>query len=144
MRWQRSLVKAATSRSVAFLGRGEVASSAAAEGVSDGDVLFDATEGNPLFVVEMYASARDRGGASSGAGVASGWRSRCHPRASRLALARARALLDAGSVLGRTLDSGIIASLVEQPIAVVRDLAVEAVRSNALATRGSNRRSLTS
>jgi tetratricopeptide (TPR) repeat protein len=112
------------------LGRDEVAKWAATENVGDTDSLYAATEGNPLFVVEMLRLARDRGGASPGRlpdGVLEVIRTRLG-----LLSPGARALLDAGSVLGRTLDLGVVASLVELPIASVRDLAAEAVRSNAL------------
>ena len=114
----------------------EVASWAAAEGITDADALFAATEGNPLFVVEMLRLARDRGNASSVAGrLPDGVRDVIRARLALLSPA-ARALLDAGSVLGRTLDLGIVASLVDLPLATVRDLAAEAVRSNALVDAG--------
>jgi hypothetical protein len=114
------------------LGREEVASWVAAEGIGDGDVLYSATEGNPLFVVEMLRLARDRGNASSMA-----WRLpdgvRDVIRARLLLLSPpASALLSAGSVLGRTLDLDIAALLVDQPLAAVRDLAAESVRCNVL------------
>ncbi len=118
------------------LGRDEVASWAAAEGVHDAGVLFDATEGNPLFVIEMLRLTRDRGCASSAASsLPDGVRNVIRARLSLLSSA-ARSLLGAASVLGRTLDLGIVASLVERPVAAVRDLVAEAVRSNVLVDAG--------
>jgi tetratricopeptide (TPR) repeat protein len=114
------------------LARDEVASWAATEGVDDADAIFDATEGNPLFVVEMLRLARDRGSAARLSGrLPDGVRDVIRARLALLS-PPARALLDAGSVLGRTLDLGIAASLVDLPLAAARDLADEAVRSNAL------------
>jgi len=116
----------------------EVAGWAAAEGVveADADALFAATEGNPLFVVEMLRLVRDRG-------TAPGIRGRLPDGIREVIRARlvllsppARALLDAGSVLGRTLDLAIVASLVDLSLAAARDLAAEAVRSNALVDGG--------
>lgn len=114
------------------LGREEVASWVAAEGIGDADMLYSATEGNPLFVVEMLRLARARGNAPSMAGrLPDGVRDVIRARLLLLS-SPARALLGAGSVLGRTLDLGIAASLVDQPLAAVLDLAAEAVRSNVL------------
>lgn len=118
------------------LARDEVASWAATEGIQDADALFDATEGNPLFVVEMLRLARDRGGASRAAGpLPDGVRDVIRARLALLS-PRARTLLDAASVLGRTVDLGIAASLVDLSLAAARDLATEAVRSNALVDTG--------
>jgi hypothetical protein len=118
------------------LARDEVASWAAAEGVEDADALFAATEGNPLFVVEMLRLARDRGNAPRmAAQLPDGVRDVIRARLALLS-PPARALLDAGSVLGRTLDLGIAASLVDLPLATARDIAAEAVRSNALVDAG--------
>ena len=114
------------------LARDEVATWAAREGVGDADSLFAATEGNPLFVAEMLRFARDKQTTSSTTGrLPDGVRDVIR---ARLALAPppARALLDAASVLGRRVDLGVVASLLELPLATVRDLAAEAVRSNAL------------
>jgi tetratricopeptide (TPR) repeat protein len=114
------------------LGREEVASWVAAEGIGDAEALYSASEGNPLFVVEMLQLARDRGNASSlGRRLPDGIRGVIRARLLLLS-PPARALLDAGSVLGRTLDLGVAALLTDQPIAAVRDLAAEAVRSNVL------------
>src|SRR5688500_2310987 len=108
------------------LGHDEVASWAAAEGLADADALFAATEGNPLFVVEMLRLVRDRGNASRTArSLPDGVRDVIRARLALLS-APARALLEAASVLGRTIDLGIAASLVDLPIAGVRDLAAEA------------------
>lgn len=115
------------------LDREEVASWVATEGGGDAEALYSATEGNPLFVVEMLRLARDRG--HTGGRLPDGVRDVIRERL-RLLSAPARALLDAGSVLGRTLDLGVAASLVDQPLASVRDLAAEAVRSNVLLELG--------
>jgi len=120
------------------LEHGEVARWATAEGVAeaDADALFAATEGNPLFVVEMLRLVRDRGTAPhTRAGLPDGIRDVIRARLALLS-PPARALLDAGSVLGRTLDLGIVASLVDRPLTAVRDLATEAVRSNVLVDAG--------
>jgi hypothetical protein len=118
------------------LGPEQVASWAAAEGIGDAGALYSATEGNPLFVVEMLRLARDRGGACDVAGrLPDGVRDVIRARL-RLLSPPARALLDAGSVLGRTVELGIAATLVDQPLAAVRDLAAEAVRSDALVDAG--------
>ena len=118
------------------LGRDEVASWVAAEGRGDADELYSATEGNPLFVVEMLRLARDRGTASTATGrLPDGVRDVIRARLQLLS-PPARALLDVGSVLGRTIDLGIAASLVDQPLAVARDLAAESVRSNVLVDIG--------
>lgn len=118
------------------LGREEIASWVAAEGICDVDTLYSTTEGNPLFVVEMFRLARDRGVASCEAPrLPDGVRDVIRARLLLLS-APARALLAAASVLGRTLDLGIAASLVDQPLTAVRDLAAEAVRSNVLADVG--------
>lgn len=118
------------------LEREEVTSWAATEGLGDGEALFSATEGNPLFVVEMLRLARDRGLTSGAAGsLPDGVRDVIRARLALLS-APARGLLDAGSVLGRTLDLGIAASLVDLPLPAVRDLAAEAVRSSALVDTG--------
>jgi len=112
------------------LGRDEVASWAAAEGVGDADVIYSTTEGNPLFVVEMLRLAR--GNASSLAGrLPDGVRDVIRARLTLLS-SPARALLDAGAALGRTIDPGIVASIVDQPLSAVRDLVAEAVRSGVL------------
>jgi tetratricopeptide (TPR) repeat protein len=118
------------------LGREEVASWAAAEGISDADSIYASTEGNPLFVLEMLRLARDRGSVSGVAGrLPDGVRDVIRARLGLLS-PPARALLDAGSVFGRMLDLGIAASLVDQPLAAVRDLAAEAARSDVLVDAG--------
>jgi hypothetical protein len=132
------------------LGRDEVAKWAETEGVGDASALFAATEGNPLFVVEMLRLARDRlearramsrtptdqGAASSFAGrLPDGVRDVIRARLGLLSPA-ARALLDAGSVLGRGLDLGIVAALVDLPLAAVRDLSAEAVRCSVIVDAG--------
>jgi hypothetical protein len=118
------------------LDRQEVASWAAAEGIAGADALFAATEGNPLFVLEMLRLVRDRGTLSSFARpLPEGVRDVIRARLALLS-APARALLDAASVLGRTLDLGVVACVVELPLADVRDLAAEAVRSNVLVEAG--------
>lgn len=118
------------------LARDEVASWVASEGMGDADTLFTATEGNPLFVVEMLRLARARGSVSSvGGRLPDGVRDVIRARLGTLSLA-ARALLDAASVLGRTIDLVLTASLVELELPVVRDLASEAVRSEVLVDAG--------
>lgn len=118
------------------LERDEVTSWAAAEGITDTDGIFSATEGNPLFVVEMLRLARDRGNAPGTTGrLPDGVRDVIRQRLGLLSPS-ARALLDAASTLGRTLDIGIASSLVDEPLAKARDLAAEAVRSNVLVETG--------
>ncbi len=126
------------------LGRDELRKWAETEGAFDADSLFVATEGNPLFVVEMLRLARDRlegrgtdrANASGPVGrLPDGVRDVIRQRLGLLS-PPARALLDAASVLGRTLDLGIVAALVDLPLAAVRDLAAEAVRSNAIVDVG--------
>jgi hypothetical protein len=118
------------------LGRDEVASWAAAEGVGDADALFVVTEGNPLFVAEMLRLARDGGRASASTErLPDGVRDVIRARLALLS-APARALLDAGCVLGRTLDLGIAAALVDSTLAAARDLAAEAVRADVLVDAG--------
>lgn len=116
------------------LGRDEVASWAAAEGVGDADAIYSTTEGNPLFVVEMLRLARGNPSALAGR-LPDGVRDVIRARLS-LSSSPARALLDAGAALGRTIDLGIVASLVDQPLSAVRDLVAEAVRSGALVDGG--------
>lgn len=117
------------------LDREEVASWVAREGIGDAEALYAATEGNPLFVVEMLRLARDRGNAPRMAHLPDGVRDVIRARLLLLS-PPARALLAAGSVLGRALDLGIAAALVDQPLAAVRDLATEAMRSNVLVDVG--------
>lgn len=118
------------------LGREDVARWVVGHGVDDADALYSATEGNPLFVVEMLQLARDRGDASNLARrLPDGVRDVIRARLGLLS-PPARALLAAGSVLGRTIDLSIAAALVDQPLAAARDLAAEAVRSNVLVDAG--------
>jgi hypothetical protein len=118
------------------LERAEVASWAAAEGVTDSDALFATTEGNPLFVTEMLRLARDRGRAAGPAGrLPDGVRDVIRTRLALLS-PHARALLDAASVLGRSVDLGVAASLVDVPYANAYDLAVEAMQRDVLVDVG--------
>ncbi len=116
------------------LERNEVALWASAEGVADAETVFTATEGNPLFVVEILRLARDRGATLSGQ-LPDGVRDVIRARLALLS-PRARALLDAASVLGRTIDLGVVSALVREPMTAVRDLAAEAVKSSALVESG--------
>ncbi len=119
------------------LGREEVGRWAASEGHHDADALFAATEGNPLFVVEMLRLARDRGPgrADASARLPDGVRDVIRARLAWLS-APARALLDAASVLGRTVDLGLAATLTGSSLARARDLAREAVRAEVLVDAG--------
>jgi hypothetical protein len=118
------------------LGRDEVARWAAAEGLGDADTLFSTTEGNPLFVVEMLRLARARGSSSSVSGrLPDGVREVIRARLATLSPA-ARSLLDAASVLGRTIDLELTARLVELELPVVRDLASEAAHGDVLVEAG--------
>jgi hypothetical protein len=112
------------------LERDEVTRWANAEGIRDGDAVFSATEGNPLFVVEMLRLARDRAGAMTGR-LPDGVRDVIRARLLLLS-AEARAFLEAASVFGRTLDLEMAAALVDETLASVRDLAAEAGRSDIL------------
>ncbi len=115
------------------LGRDAIAEWVEAEGQGDPDALLAATEGNPLFVTEMLRLARDRGALRGGLSgvVPDGVRDVIRARLARLS-APARALLDAASVLGRTVDLGLAAPLARVPIAEARDLAGEAARADVL------------
>ncbi|HKP61138.1 MAG TPA: AAA family ATPase [Polyangiales bacterium] len=118
------------------LERDEVASWAAAERVCEADALFTATEGNPLFIVEMLRLARDRGGAPGvPLHLSAGVRDVIRMRLASLSPA-ARALLDVASVSGRTLDLDIAATQLALPITSARDLATEAVRHGVLVDSG--------
>jgi hypothetical protein len=118
------------------LGREDVASWVATEGSGDAAALYEATEGNPLFVVEMLRLARDGGQTpSSRARLPDGVRDVIRARLGLLT-PPACALLAAGSVLGRTLDLGIAATLLDQPLDTLRDLAAEAARSDVLTDVG--------
>lgn len=111
------------------LGRDDLASWLASEGRGDVDALFAATEGNPLFVVEMLRLARDR--SAMGRQLPDGVRDVIRARLAALS-PPARALLEAGSVLGRTIDLELAAGLVDQPLEAARDRAAEAVRAEVL------------
>lgn len=114
----------------------EVASWAAAEGVGDGAAIFAATEGNPLFVVEMLRLARARGVAATPAGrLPDGVRDVIRARLATLS-PPARGFLDAASVLGRTVDVALAARLVDRTLPEARDLAAEAARIDVLVDAG--------
>jgi tetratricopeptide (TPR) repeat protein len=130
-------------RALRRLARDEVADWAAREGAGDADALFAATEGNPLFVVEMLRLARDRGGAARLADrLPDGVRDVIRARLATLS-APARALLEAGSVLGRALDLGIVAALLDLTLSEARDLGAESARSDVLVATGDHSASFT-
>jgi hypothetical protein len=115
------------------LGRDAIAKWVAAEGHGDADSLFAATEGNPLFVVEMLRLGRDRGQLRAAATdrLPDGVRDVIRARLAQLS-APARALLDAASVLGRSVDLDLAALLSGLPLTECRDLALEAARAEVL------------
>jgi hypothetical protein len=118
------------------LGRDEVARWVASEGVGDTDALFAATDGNPLFVVEMLRLARARGRVSGPAGrLPDGVHEVIRARLATLS-PPARALLDAASVLGRTVEVAIAAPLVDLSLPSARDLVAEAERQDVLVDAG--------
>lgn len=112
------------------LGRGDLAQWLSAVGQGDVDALFSVTEGNPLFVAEMLRLARDRHGDAAGR-LPDGVRDVIRDRLTLLS-EPARALLDTASVLGRSVDLGLAATLAEMPLARARDLAGEANRADVL------------
>jgi hypothetical protein len=115
------------------LGRDAIVKWVAAEGYGDADTLFAATEGNPLFVAEMLRLARDQ--RSSPADLTGrlpdGVRDVIRTRLARLS-PPAHTLLEAASVLGRSVDLALAAKLGGIPLAEARDLAREAARADVL------------
>lgn len=116
------------------LGRDEVAGWAAAEGHADADALYSITEGNPLFVVEMLRLTRDSA-STAATRLPDSVRDVLRARLSLLS-PPARSLLDVGSVLGRTIDLGLVALLIEEPLPTVRALAAEAAERDLLVDAG--------